>query len=79
MGGEHIKKASILSIGNELLNGRTVDTNAAYIAGRLRTISLPVVSVHSVPDEVDAIDACLALATGEADVVVVYGRAWADR
>lgn len=73
MGGEHIKKASILSIGNELLNGRTVDTNAAYIAGRLRTISLPVVSVHSVPDEVDAIVRALALATGEADVVVVTG------
>lgn len=73
MGGEHIQKASILSIGNELLNGRTVDTNAAYIAGRLRAISLPVVSVHSVPDEVDAIERALTLATGEADVVVVTG------
>ena len=73
MGGEHIKKASILSVGNELLNGRTVDTNAAYIAGRLRTINLTVVSVHSVPDEVDAIERALALATGEADVVVATG------
>jgi nicotinamide-nucleotide amidase len=73
VGGEHIKKASILSIGNELLNGRTVDTNAAYIAGRLRTINLTVVSVHSVPDEVDAIERALALATGEADVVVATG------
>jgi molybdopterin-biosynthesis enzyme MoeA-like protein len=41
VGDEHVKKAGIVSIGNELLNGRTVDTNAAYIAGRLRTISLP--------------------------------------
>jgi nicotinamide-nucleotide amidase len=73
VGGEHIKKASILSIGNELLNGRTVDTNAAYIAGRLRTISLPVVSVHSVPDDVAAIERALALATSEAGVVVVTG------
>ena len=55
MGDEHVRKAGILSIGNELLNGRTVDTNAAYIAGRLRSISLPVVSVHTVPDEIDAI------------------------
>lgn len=73
VGDEHVKKASILSIGNELLNGRTIDTNAAYIAGRLRTISLPVVSVHSVPDEEAAIERALALATSEADVVVVTG------
>ena len=73
MGGEHIKKASILSIGNELLNGQTVDTNAAYIAGQLRTISLPVVSVHSVPDDVDAIERALTLAASEAEVVVVTG------
>ncbi len=73
MGDEHVKKASILSIGNELLNGKTIDTNAAYIAGRLRTISLPVVSVHSVPDEEPAIERALALAAGEADVVVTTG------
>lgn len=73
MGDEHVKKASIVSIGNELLNGRTVDTNAAYIAGRLRTISLPVVSVHSVADEIDAIERVLTLAAGEADIVVVTG------
>ena len=73
MGDEHVKKASILSIGNELLNGRTVDTNAAYLAGRLRTISLPVVSVYSVPDEEPAIERALALAAGEVDVVVATG------
>jgi nicotinamide-nucleotide amidase len=73
VGDEHIKNASILSIGNELLNGRTVDTNAAYLAGRLRTISLPVASIHSVPDEIPAIVRALALATAEADVVVATG------
>jgi nicotinamide-nucleotide amidase len=73
VGDEHVKKAGIISIGNELLNGQTVDTNAAYIAGRLRIISLPVVSVHSVPDEEPAIERALTLATDEADVVVVTG------
>ena len=73
MGDEPIKNAGIVSIGNELLNGRTVDTNAAYIAGRLRTIGLQAVSVHTVPDEEAAIQRALALATGEADVVVVTG------
>jgi len=73
VGDEHVQKAGIVSIGNELLNGRTVDTNAAYIEGRLRDISLPVVSVHTVGDEVDAIVHALALATSEADVVAVTG------
>ncbi|MCL5280261.1 MAG: competence/damage-inducible protein A [Planctomycetes bacterium] len=73
MGDEHIKKAALVSIGNELLNGKTVDTNAAYIAGRLRTISLPVVSVHTAPDEQPAIERTLALAAREADIVVATG------
>ncbi len=73
MGDEHVRKAALVSIGNELLSGKTVDTNAAYIAGRLRTISLPVVSVHSVPDEQPAIERALALAAGEADVVIATG------
>jgi len=73
VGDEHTKKVSIVSIGNELLNGRTVDTNAAYIAGRLRSINLQAVSVHTVPDEEAAIQRTLTLATGEAEVVVVTG------
>ena len=35
MGDEHVKKAGIVSIGNELLNGRTVDTNAAWLGREL--------------------------------------------
>ncbi len=67
------KKASILSIGNELLSGRTVDANAAYIAGRLRTIGVPVVSVYGVADEEPAIRRMLGLAMSEADIVVATG------
>jgi nicotinamide-nucleotide amidase len=73
VGDEHVKKAGIVSIGNELLNGRTVDTNAAYIAGQLRTVSLPVIGVHVVPDEEAEIERILALACGEADVVIATG------
>jgi nicotinamide-nucleotide amidase len=73
VGDEHIKNASIVSVGNELLSGRTVDTNAAHIAGRLRTISLPVVSIYGVADEEAAITRALGLATSDADVVMVTG------
>jgi nicotinamide-nucleotide amidase len=73
VGDEHIKNASIVSVGNELLSGRTVDTNAAHIAQRLRSISLPVVSIYDIADEEAAITRTLGLAMRDADVVVVTG------
>ncbi|MBN1505349.1 MAG: competence/damage-inducible protein A [Sedimentisphaerales bacterium] len=68
-----IKKASIVSVGNEVLGGWTVDTNAAHIARRLRAVNVPVVSIYAVPDDVEAIERVLALASAEADVVVTSG------
>jgi nicotinamide-nucleotide amidase len=68
-----VKKGSIVSIGNEVLSGQTVDTNAAYIARRLRAANVPVVSIYAAPDEVEAIRRVLALAACDADVVVISG------
>ncbi len=68
-----IKKASIVSVGNEVLTGRTVDTNAAHIARRLTAAGVPIVSVYVAPDELEAITRVLRLATGEADIVVISG------
>jgi nicotinamide-nucleotide amidase len=73
VGDEHIKRASIVSVGNELLTGRTADTNAAHIADRLRTVSLPVASIYGVADEEAAIARALDLAAHDADVVMVTG------
>ncbi|MBP7050086.1 MAG: competence/damage-inducible protein A [Phycisphaerae bacterium] len=67
------KKAGIVSIGNELLNGKTVDTNAAYIAGRLRSIGVPVVGACTVGDKEPAIRHKLAQALEEADVLLITG------
>jgi nicotinamide-nucleotide amidase len=68
-----IKKASIISVGNEVVSGRTVDTNAAHIARMLIAAGVPVVSSHVVPDELAAITRVLGLATDEADLVVISG------
>jgi nicotinamide-nucleotide amidase len=73
MNGRQVKKASIISIGNELLSGRTVDTNAACIARQLMTVGMPVASIYGVRDQIEAIRRTLLLATGEADVVVTTG------
>ncbi|MGE5295262.1 MAG: competence/damage-inducible protein A [Solirubrobacterales bacterium] len=67
------KKASIISIGNELLSGKTVDTNAAYIEAQLRTAGIPVLGVYSVGDEEPAIRRKLALAAQEADFIISSG------
>ncbi len=71
--GSQIKSASIVSIGNEVLSGRTVDTNAAHIGRQLRLLGIPVVSAHTIGDWRDVIARTLALAAGEAEIVIVTG------
>jgi len=69
----YVCRASIVSIGNELLNGQTTDTNATYISGKLLSVNIPVVSIYTVGDEKGAIVRALNLACGDADVVIATG------
>jgi len=66
-------KASIVSIGNELLSGQTIDTNASWLSGRLLSISIPVVNSYTVGDDTDAIIRSFNLATSDADLVLATG------
>jgi len=68
-----MKKASIISIGNELLNGQTVDTNTTYLSSELLSIGIPVVSSYTIGDDVDAIVRAFNLAVADADIVLVTG------
>jgi len=68
-----MKSASIVSIGNELLNGQTLDTNASYLSQELLSMGLPVVSWHTVADDTDSIARALQLASEDADIVLVTG------
>jgi len=68
-----MKTASVVSIGDELLSGEVADSNAAYLGGRMLSIGIPVVSFHTVGDEVDAIVRVLKLAGDKADVVLSSG------
>ena len=45
-----IRKAAILSTGDELTTGRVVDTNSTYIADRLHSLGLEVVAILKVGD-----------------------------
>src|SRR4030042_9954 len=66
-------KASIVTIGNEILSGQTVDTNAAHLSARFLSINVPVVSSYTIRDEIDAIMRGLELASADADVVLATG------
>ena len=66
-------KASIISIGNELLNGSGIDTNSAYLSGKLLSIGIPVVTVHIVGDDCDDIARALKEASEEVNIVITTG------
>ncbi len=68
-----MRKASIVSIGNELLTGQTVSTNGSYLSGRLLSIGIPVVSSYTCGDDVVSIIRAFNLAADDADVVIATG------
>ncbi len=68
-----MRKASIISIGNEILSGQTVDTNASYLSGKLLSIGIPVVSIYTCGDDINSIVRMLDLARDDADIVLITG------
>jgi nicotinamide-nucleotide amidase len=68
-----MKKASLISIGNELLSGQTMNSNAAYLSAELLSAGIPVVSAYVIADEIDAIARAFDLAIADADVVIATG------
>jgi nicotinamide-nucleotide amidase len=71
--GEARLTAEVLSIGNEVLSGRTLDTNFQFLARLLEESGARVAGHQAIPDDPDAIAAALHQALGRADVVVCTG------
>ncbi len=67
------QRAEIISIGNEVLAGYTVNTNATYISRQLMSIGLPVHWVTTIADEQEEILRALQTASTRADVVLITG------
>ena len=66
-------KAVIIAVGDELVSGRTVDTNSAYMADRLARLGIETLEHATVGDNVDAIADAIARGAGRADVVLISG------
>ena len=65
--------AKIVSIGDELLIGQTVNTNASWMGKRLTEDGWRVVGVEAIADDEQAIVDALNRAETEADVVLLTG------
>ena len=68
-----MKSAAIITIGDELLYGSVVDTNAAYIGQRLTETGIEPVFSITVGDEASRIGGALEVACRQADAVLVTG------
>ena len=66
-------QAEIISIGDELLAGYTINSNAAFISQQLRSIGIAVKWVTTISDEHDEIISALHTAHKRAAVIMVTG------
>ncbi|MFQ5870276.1 MAG: competence/damage-inducible protein A [Candidatus Zixiibacteriota bacterium] len=65
--------AEIITIGDELLYGQTVDTNSAYLGERLTSLGIEVKHKSTIRDEAKEIAAAIKLAMERSDLVITTG------
>ena len=68
-----MKTAVLITIGDEILSGNTVDTNSNFIASQLKDIGVQVIRVFTIPDDEESIISTLGSAFQMADVVFTTG------
>lgn len=66
-------KADIISIGDELLKGHRVNTNAPFIAKALGSIGIPVERIVTCSDDPESIRSTIVASLETADLVLVTG------
>lgn len=66
-------RAIILSVGDELVLGQTVDTNSAWISRQLAAAGVPVAAHLTVPDDQPAVEQAMLESVGRCDFLIVSG------
>ena len=64
---------TIMSVGDELITGDTLDTNASFLAGELTTWGFTIRRIVMVGDEPEALQQELARAAGDSAFIVLSG------
>lgn len=67
------KTAALIVIGNEILSGKVVDTNSAFLAGELRRLGVSLQRILVIPDEIDIIADAVREFRPRYDVVFTSG------
>lgn len=68
-----MRKAHIISIGDELLIGDTINTNASWLGGMLTESGFYVERIYILPDQFEAIQHQVGQSFDAADVTIVTG------
>lgn len=66
-------EAIIITIGDEILNGQTIDTNSAWIASQLNLFGIQVNAILSIKDERENIHRTLTQASWFVDLIIITG------
>ena len=66
-------RAELLSIGTELLLGEIVDTNSAYLAGRLAALGIDLLYCSTVGDNLSRATQAIERGLGRSDLLVTTG------
>lgn len=69
----HQIKAAIITIGDEILIGQTVDTNSAWIATKLSLIGIPVKEIISISDQKEKIVDALNRELANHQIIIITG------
>src|SRR5437870_522164 len=67
------KTAAIIVIGNEILSGKVIDTNAVFLTRELRTLGVTLRRVLVIPDEVETIAEAIRMYQRAVDVIFTSG------
>ncbi|QIY90703.1 CinA family nicotinamide mononucleotide deamidase-related protein [Chryseobacterium gallinarum] len=68
-----MEKAVLITIGDEILSGNTIDTNSNFIAAELKNIGIKVIQIFTISDEVETIKNTLKIAFETGDLVITTG------
>ena len=67
------RTAGLIVVGNEILSGKVIDTNAPFLARELRALGVELRCILTIPDELDEIAAAVAHFHRAYDVVFTSG------
>jgi nicotinamide-nucleotide amidase len=68
-----MENAVLITIGDEILSGNTVDTNSNFIAAELKNIGIKVSQIFTISDEIETIKNTLKSALETGDLIITTG------